>query len=145
VRSGCRHGRRSPGRRRPAWRAWHAQHPDRAHRCVPESVWRIGRDSHRRSGTNNGGLAAEREREFALQQGKHFLEVMRMRRRSAAGRHMHIDQAIAGRGIGSADQDRIGAGRQPRRNAPADRPGAPPSACADGHPPVSLLWVGARR
>jgi len=52
---------------------------------------RVGGDVHGGSGAGRECLAPKSEFKLALKQGEHLLEIVTMRRRSAASRHMHVD------------------------------------------------------
>ena len=85
----------------------HAAHPGGRGRCILESVRSVGRDIQGRTRPDRGFLATERELRFAFKQREHFLEIVPVWRRPAAGRHVHVDQPIPAVGLCTADQNRI--------------------------------------
>jgi len=78
-----------------------------------ELVRRIGRNIDRLARPHDGLLAAERSFQFAFEQNERFFEVMPVRRRPAAGRDVHIDDAKASRSVLAADGDGVGVAHQP--------------------------------
>jgi hypothetical protein len=92
------------------WRA-QAEQACRLVRQVLERVGRIGGDVHGRASARPLDLAAEGQLDVAVQDREHLLKIVTMRRRAAAGRHQHVDQAVAAAGLLAAHEDRVGAAR----------------------------------
>ena len=53
-------------------------------------------------------VSAKREFEFSLEKAERFFEIVAVRRRPAAWRHEHIDQAKASGGVFARDKNRVG-------------------------------------
>ncbi len=73
-----------------------------------EGMRRVGGDVDGGSSADYACFATECKFEFALEQGKHLLEIVSVRRRSTTSRHMHVDQAVTARSLGPTDEDRVG-------------------------------------
>ena len=84
-----------------------------APRSVAEVVWCVGRDVDRGPGLHGVPFAAEGELDLAFEDGEHLLEVVPVRRRAAAGRDVHVDQAVATSGVVAREQDRVGVSDEP--------------------------------
>ena len=61
----------------------------------------------------NDRLAPEGDLDLAVEDGEHLFEVMSMRWRPAAGRHVHIDQGVLASGVASGNEDRVRVADQP--------------------------------
>lgn len=72
----------------------------------------IGRDVGGFSCAQDRFSATEGDLYLAHQNGKHFLEIVAMRRRAAAWGNQHVDEAIATRSVRAREKNRIGATRQ---------------------------------
>jgi hypothetical protein len=74
---------------------------------VPKLMWCVRRDveclarSHHRFHTSKGRL------DHALRDGERFLEVMAMGRGAAAGRNMHVNEAVSTCGVAARQKDRV--------------------------------------
>ena len=66
--------------------------------------WNVDRFSR----THNTLLPSERSLQFTVEKNKGLLEIMTMRRRTASGRNVHIDEGESTCSIHSGEQDGIG-------------------------------------
>ena len=69
---------------------------------------RVGRDAQGLTCTHGRFFSAEGGFDLTFQEGEGFLEVVPMRRRTAPGRNMHVDEAIATVSIGARKQNGVG-------------------------------------
>jgi hypothetical protein len=89
-----------------------AQQPRRLLRSVDETVRRVGRDVDRLTCSDDRLLAAKGDFDFACEQGERLLEVVTVRRRPAAGRNVHVDQAVVAIGVVPREQNCVGIPRE---------------------------------
>jgi hypothetical protein len=66
---------------------------------VVELVWCVGRDVDGLADSRDPFPAAESDLNFALENGEHLLEIVAVGRRTAAGRDVHVDEAVAADGV----------------------------------------------
>jgi hypothetical protein len=84
-----------------------AEHTGRLAGRIPERMRGVGRDVYGRPSADGLRPAAEGEFEFAVQKREHLLEIVAMRRRPAAVRHQHVDEAIASGRLGPRQKNRV--------------------------------------
>ena len=75
-------------------------------------VWCIGRNIGCLAGPQNGCRATESDLDLAIEKGKHLLEVVTVRRRSATRRDKHVYEAVATGGVLARQKDGVGVSRQ---------------------------------
>jgi hypothetical protein len=67
----------------------------------------VGRHVDGLAGPGDHVFAAEGDRYLAVEHGEHFLEVMAVRRGTAARRDVHVDEGVPAIGVVAGDQDRV--------------------------------------
>jgi PAS domain S-box-containing protein len=129
----------------PGGRA-HAEQPRRRVGHGAERVRRVGGDVDRLAGARARRLTAEGHLDLPLEHGEHLLEVVSVRRRTTTGRHVHVDQRVAARGVAPAEQDRVGATPDPEMRQPIVGVGTcdrePPPEVVGRHRRVRRRQVG---
>jgi transposase len=86
----------------------HAKQPYCLVRGVSEGVWRVGRNVDGLAGLRHEVLVAKAELDLAFEDREHFLEVVTMRRGTAAGRNVHIDEGVLTGSVVTSHQNRVG-------------------------------------
>jgi hypothetical protein len=71
-------------------------------------VRRVGWNVGRLTGSHDRFGAAEGKLYLALENGKHLLEIVAMRRRAAAGRNKHVNETVATGGVFACQKNRVG-------------------------------------
>src|SRR5882724_1023127 len=76
-------------------------------RSVLELVRGVGRNIDYLAGPHRLLLAAKRGLDFAFQNRERLLKIVPMRRRAAAGRNVHVDQAVTPGGVLTREKNRV--------------------------------------
>ena len=85
-----------------------AEQPHRVPGRVGEGMGRVGRDVDGFTLSHDFFFAPKAEFDLALENRERFLEIVAMRRRTAARRDVHVDQAITAICVFARNQNRIG-------------------------------------
>jgi hypothetical protein len=90
-----------------------AQQPRGLIALIVELVRCVGRDVDGLASAHDRLRAAKGDLDLALKKGERLLEIVAMRRRAAAGRDVHVNEAVAASRVLARQQDRVGVSYHP--------------------------------